>query len=125
MSQLITNYRPPKGEVPVLFHDPEQLYRQFKERPESIPEYHSLCVRRVGRPMGCDYFYKSEEYFKQRCSSVTAPGKNRCPYHDHPVFSESPTLDQFKNYQPHTVIINIEDLRVNPFFDYRSARQLS
>jgi hypothetical protein len=103
---------PSKEEVP------EQLYEQFRSQSESIPEYHPLCGTRIGhqdgRPMGCDYIYKSEDYFKQRCSSLTAPGKNRCPYHDHPVFLEDPTLEQFRDYRPHTVTIVMNDLR-RPF----------
>lgn len=113
MSQIIVNYNPAADQVPTLFLQPDELYAQFKHDPTSIEEHHPLCGLRISSH-GCDYLYQREEAAGYRCSSLTAPGKNRCPYHDHPIFSQAPTLEQFREYRPHAVALNIDNLRSNP-----------
>jgi len=65
---------------------PAETWFKFLAEPDSIGEYPEIFRPRVDD--GCAYLYRKGQLIGSQCGQALVPEKNRCPHHDHPIFSD-------------------------------------
>ena len=70
---------------------PSEKWFRFLQNPGAISEYsdpinHNMDGDEVD--IGCDYVFERGSYRSCRCDIEVLPGKTRCAFHDHVIFSK-------------------------------------
>ena len=69
---------------------PAEVWFRFCRNPSLVNEYEDLDIYTTDASQvvnGCTYIFSSDSCVSGRCNVVPVPGKNRCSFHDHLIFS--------------------------------------
>ena len=78
------------GDNPFEGKTPAKIWIRFCLNPTVVSDYkHPFDCEMSGEPVenGCTLVFSKGSYRKMRCNRALVPGKDRCAFHDHPVFS--------------------------------------
>lgn len=76
----------------MIMKTPSHAWFRFCQEPANIHEYEctpTYSMNDLPVPNGCTYVFKGGWLAGNTCDSPLVEGKNRCAFHDHPIFSET------------------------------------